>query len=446
MEHQPIMKTLTRNFRRSHPHRTPHTHAGQPTFGSCSIVIVTACLGWLPTLCGAQKIAAESAPSSSLPSLRWSPEGKPLLAMSLSLFVALVLLERFCAWRLRVQRRRTQAASRMLREALPSALSFPSFTVRRSVESSQTRFLTIVAVLGALQITGAALSAQTVYVANADDNHVGAYDATTGSPVAGFVSPTGLSAVGDVAISGGTLYAVDYRSVHAYNAATGAPLTSFAGPTDLNGGLDIAVAGNTLYVSETTSDDVRAFNATTGAPVAGFALSGGIHEPAQIAVTGNVLYLARGGDGLIGTYNATTGAPINTGFISLLSANRFPFGLALLGSTLYVSDFNGSTISEYDASTGALLNGSFVTGLQRPTGLTLSGNTLYVANSAGNTVGAYNALTGAPVVGFTSPAGLDNPFGVAVSGVPEPGPCVLLTLSAVAGVVWRGRRGKRFKG
>ena len=200
------------------------------------------------------------------------------------------------------------------------------------------------------------------------------------------------------------------------------------------------MVGNTLYVSSLNTDDVRAYDATTGAQLPGFLISGGIHKPADIAVTGNVLYLVRGGDGLIGTYNATTGAPINPSFISLVSAGRFPFGLALSGGTLYVSDFNGSTISEYNASTGALINGSFIAGLQRPAGLTLSGNTLYVANSAGNTIGAYNAATGAPVTDFTSPAGLDNPFGVAVAGVPEPGPCILLALCMAAGAIWRGRR------
>ena len=158
------------------------------------------------------------------------------------------------------------------------------------------------------------------------------------------------------------------------------------------------------------------------------------------AIHGNVLYLARGGDGLIGTYNATTGAPINSGFISLVSDGRFPFGLALAGNVLYVSDFNGSTVSEYNATTGTLINGSFISGLQRPTGLALFGNTLYVTNSSGNSVGAYNAVTGAAIAGFVSPSGLDNPFGVAVAVVPEPGSCVLLASCVTAGAVWRWRR------
>ncbi len=410
------------------------------TTGRRAAIAAMVCLGWLPAVCAAQEIVREPDASSALQTVPWPPEGRQLLVVTLALFVALVLMERLCDWRLRVRRSQAQAASQALLKVLSHA-AFPlSVAPRRTVGSSRVRFLVIVAALGTFQITSPALSAQTVYVANADNNYVGAYSAATGSPVTGFTSPTGLSAVGDVAISGSTLYVVDYYDVRAYNAATGAPVTSFGGPTNLNGGQDLAIAGNTLYVSEITGDDVRAFNVTTGAPVAGFALSGGIHEPAQIAVTGNILYLARGGDGLIGTYNATTGAPINPSFISLISAGRFPFGLALSGGTLYVSDFNGSTISEYDANTGALLNGSFITGLQRPTGLTLSGNTLYVANSAGNTVGAYNALTGAPAAGFTSPAGLDNPFGVAVATVPEPGPCVFLALCAVAGVVWRRRR------
>ena len=119
------MKTPLHHLHRTRASRVPLSdrlrRGVSPTSRWRAAIVVTASTGWLAAVCGAQEITAEPCASSPLPSVPWSPEGKQLLAVTLGLFVALILMERFCAWGLRVQRRRAQVASRALREALPSA-------------------------------------------------------------------------------------------------------------------------------------------------------------------------------------------------------------------------------------------------------------------------------------------------------------------------------------
>ena len=105
----------------------------------CGAVAVLACVGWLPMVCAAQEVAPEPGASSPVPSGAWSPEGQQLFVVVLLLAAALILMERFCAWRLRVRRHQAMAASQVVLDALPSAASGSPATRRRGrVQRSST--------------------------------------------------------------------------------------------------------------------------------------------------------------------------------------------------------------------------------------------------------------------------------------------------------------------
>ena len=184
------MKTSSCHLHRTLADRVPPAGSRRRdrffTTGQRTAIAAMVCLGWLPALCAAQEIVQELDASSALRSVHWSPEGRQLLVVTLALFVALVLMERLCDWRLRVQRRRAQAASQALLRVLPHVSSPLSVASHRSVGSFRARFLVIVAALGAFQSTSSMLSAQTIYVAYSDGNTgagaVGAYNVTTARP------------------------------------------------------------------------------------------------------------------------------------------------------------------------------------------------------------------------------------------------------------------------
>jgi hypothetical protein len=82
---------------------------------------------------------------------------------------------------------------------------------------------------------------------------------------------------------------------------------------------------------------------------------------------------------------------------------------------LYVSTY--TTVTAYNATTGTV-DSSFTSpaGLTEAEGLAVSGTNLYVTDFANNTVGDYSTVTGDAYAGFVPPTGLDEPLGIAVSG------------------------------
>ncbi len=100
-------------------------------------VTALVCGGWLPLACGAQEVPSGPDVSSALPSTAWSPEGRQLFVAVLLLAMALILMERFCAWRLRIRWRETMAASQPSPNALAAVASASSAAPFRSVTSSQ---------------------------------------------------------------------------------------------------------------------------------------------------------------------------------------------------------------------------------------------------------------------------------------------------------------------
>ena len=81
---------------------------------------------WLLLAATAGRVLAASAPTlpdapDATSAAAWSPQGRQLLVATVALLVAMVLMERLCAWRLRV-RQRQATAEPSLQEVLPSNL------------------------------------------------------------------------------------------------------------------------------------------------------------------------------------------------------------------------------------------------------------------------------------------------------------------------------------
>ena len=105
-----------------------------------------------------------------------------------------------------------------------------------------------------------------------------------------------------------------------YNATTGAAIAGFTSPTGLSGMLSLAITGNNLYIAydgNGVTGSVGEYNATTGAAIAGFTSPTGLSHPAGMSLSGNNLYALNEGpnNAFVGEYNATTGATV-AGFTS----------------------------------------------------------------------------------------------------------------------------------
>jgi len=113
-------------------------------------------------------------------------------------------------------------------------------------------------------------------------------------------------------------------------------------------------------------------------------------------------------------------------------------GAALTPATargqIFVTNYGGTTIGEYTTS-GATVNASLVSGLDEPYGIAVSGSDLFVTTENG-TIGEYTTL--GATVNAALASGLHFPQGIAVV-VPEPAIGALL-LIAGAGISMRRRR------
>ena len=126
------------------------------------------------------------------------------------------------------------------------------------------------------------------------------------------------------------------------------------------------------------------------------------------------------GDGSVGEYNLN-GTAINTSLIPYGSL-YLPNQMTASGSYLYIVNATGSgTIGKYTTSGATVSPSPLVSGLNNPYGVAVSGTDLFVAmdgngGSSSGSVGAFNTVSGAAISLPTSIAGLYNPTGVAVSG------------------------------
>ena len=104
-----------------------NTHAPSSTYSRLQPRLFAAAgATWLLLAATAGCLLAASAPTPSVapdetPADAWSPQGQQLLAAIVALLVAMVLMERLCAWRLRARQRQVTAEP-SLRKALPSNL------------------------------------------------------------------------------------------------------------------------------------------------------------------------------------------------------------------------------------------------------------------------------------------------------------------------------------
>jgi DNA-binding beta-propeller fold protein YncE len=154
------------------------------------------------------------------------------------------------------------------------------------------------------------------------------------------------------------------------------------------------------------------------------------------------LYVANYLNSTVGDFSASTGSAI-AGFTSPAEITG-PSGLAVSNGDLYVENFGSdgdeaNGIGEFTAATGAVMDATLIGGLDGPTGLALLGGDLFVVNEAGNSVGEYDDTSGNPVDGFVSPSGLNEPEGITVAPVPEPGIWGLLAVAALVSVAARRR-------
>ena len=323
----------------------------------------------------------------------------------------------------------------------------------------------VAAVLAAGLTCSVGRAASILYVSNAGTNTVTAYDAVTGASLG-----TAVTAGAEIGGLGGVRVGSDYSF---YIAGSGSNnVVRYSGGGGLLGTLDPANAaglnspqglifgpdGN-LYVASAANDQIVRFNPATGTSLGAFADTSvnGHAGPIDLAFVNGLLFVSSFDSGELLRFNATTGA-----FIGATSAGP---GLALaalaLGpdGDLYVgaldpTTFQGSVLRF--SGTNAAFLGTFVAngagGLGSPGGLAFdrAGN-LLVSNlvfdpntlaDAGSTVLRYNSsgqFTGT-LVGAGN--GIDTPFFITVSEVPEPGTWGLMG-GAVVVLGWLRRRTAR---
>lgn len=253
----------------------------------------------------------------------------------------------------------------------------------------------------------------------------------------------------------------------------------------LNYPYDLVATASGLFVLNKNAGSVDRYNLDgTGVTT----LLSGLSNPTSITVTGSDLYVAtNGNDGISGTIGkyTTSGAEVNASLISGLGTVG---GIDVSGSSLYVMSYQPAqqrTVSQYSTSGGSgtvlatglyeakdlavsgsnvyflMQNGglydvmlldtgttsvsSFKSGINGATDVYISGTTLYVTSLNGNTtnglIGAYSTLGGGDNATFIS--GLNEPYAVGLTAIPEPSACAALAGASVLGLVLWRRRSRR---
>lgn len=117
------------------------------------------------------------------------------------------------------------------------------------------------------QTYGLAVSSNTLYVIY--NSSVETLNATTGAVInASFI--TGLTKPFNLIVSGNSLYLASIggaNTVTEYDASTGSLIPSFQSPSGLQSPTGLALVGNTLYIANNGNGDIGAYNASTGATI-----------------------------------------------------------------------------------------------------------------------------------------------------------------------------------
>jgi hypothetical protein len=284
-------------------------------------------------------------------------------------------------------------------------------------------------------LSDTALGAAFIYVANDGSQTVGLYTTSGGAINPNLI--TGLNEVNGLAVADGFLYVSTFGTgifggkVGKYTL-TGEPVNPSL-ITGLTQPSAIAISGTDLYVNNVGTSRVGKYTTSGGIINPSFiTVTGGGAE--AVAVAGSSVYVAISGNNRIAEFSASTGAPINDSLIP----NVYGSNLAVSGSDLYV--VQSSAIGKYSIS-GSVENASLITGLQSPFGIAVDGSELYVSDFFPTSrVGAYTT-SGATVNASLITAGLNRPYGIAVtsSNLPEPSTFTLFVLGA-NGVLFASRR------
>jgi hypothetical protein len=239
---------------------------------------------------------------------------------------------------------------------------------------------------------------------------------------------------------GDNLYVAQTSGVGQYTtsgATVNSSLISVAGEAEavaLDGKGHVFVYDALLHTigEYTTSGATVNASFITGLPGNGFA---------SMVCDGRYLFVCNssGYDSEIEAYFASTGGLISTSFINL-GPNPGATALALDGKgdlfVGYAPPGHDYTIGEFK-TTGATVNASLIsTGLNDPFGLAISGDYLFVANERAGTIGEFTT-SGVPI-NTALVTGLNNPMGLVV--VPEPSAAGMILLAGVAFVGFTPRK------
>jgi DNA-binding beta-propeller fold protein YncE len=244
----------------------------------------------------------------------------------------------------------------------------------------------------------------------------------------------------------GNLYVADgtENEVLRYNGRTGAYLGVFASGVQAPINLAFGPDGN-LYVSSSFSQVVR-FNGSTGASMGTFISDTRLAYPRGLTFgpDGN-LYVVSYNNASVLRYSPA-GTFLNT-FVAPRSGGLFTPDDLLFGpdGNLYVTGgtFPNAGVMRYNGTTGAFL-GQFASAGANNAPIDMAygpdGNLYVTVGGAENAVLRFNGQTGALIDHFVTSGsgGLQNPFGIAFSPVPEPSTVALL--AAATGFMLARRR------
>lgn len=300
-----------------------------------------------------------------------------------------------------------------------------------------------------LALLPAALSAQTIFVANVAGNSAGQGYISTynlNGTLANSSLITGLYSPYDLTVQGSSLYLLNKGAgeVRRYNLDGTGGTTLVSGLTNASA---LTVTGSNLFVATVNSGVGVVYQYTTGGGLLN-SFTTDMQNLTSMAVSGTTVYLTGNLPSQQGSLRMFDASVLFNGTTtSLVTSINGVGGLALSGANLYYFFQAGGlyNVSVYD--TGALGVTNLVTGINAATDIAVFGGSLYVSSLGGDTWGNYNrvgqfsATDGAsitvPLIG-----GLDNPYSVAIGGsaVPEPSAYAALAAAAILGfVMWRRR-------
>lgn len=310
--------------------------------------------------------------------------------------------------------------------------------------------------------------AQSLYVSDFDNSQILEYSsggtvARTLSSGGVYINPSGI------AFSGSSLFvnAADANTgnagVYRYNLAnpTAAP-TLFA--SDGGGTLSgLAFGGGNLYAADSQQGEVFEFDGTTGALLASFG-SGTLVSPAGLAFLGSTLYVSDGGANDVVSFNADgtnaqtfvamgAGGLQSPGFLAFDAQGSLDIASGQGAATMQNPNGNGAVLRF--SGPGSASPGAFQSvfasdaGLNNPYGLALSASGLLFVgdrdsngnlNSGGNSGGHFDQFSagGAFQQSFAFAGGSGNPYGLAFGPASAPEPSAALALGI--GVAFLGLR------